>query len=172
MENERKFYPSREVAPQSHTICFDKKHFEKTERLIDTDTLVGLLNQWWDKTCVENGLDPREKKLEDIGYYLIELGKNALELENNGIIKVIFEENKITVIVTNSGQGWDGNPNDDILYGTPGHGLSQTKKFADEFVIETNQKKYIKVSKNIKLKEADNPELKEGSRITFIKNLK
>src|SRR3989338_3984436 len=157
MNNEKHFYPipeQKELEPKIYQVHFDDKHFGDAEKPVGTDELVGELNRWWDKLCGENGLNPRDKKMEDIGYYIIELGKNALEIAEGGEIKVIFEPNKIKVVITDN-MGWDGDPNDDILYGSPGHGLSQVKRYADEFTIETNGAKFTKVPKKKKLVKSE-----------------
>jgi anti-sigma regulatory factor (Ser/Thr protein kinase) len=67
-------------------------------------------------------------------------------------------------------KGWDGDPNDDILYGSPGHGLSGVKRYADEFIIETNGMKYAKTTKKKKLVLSKDTNVQQGSKITFIKN--
>ena len=99
----------------------------------------------------------------------MELGKNALEIAEGGEIKVIFEPDKIKVVVTDD-KGWDGDPNDDILYGSPGHGLSGVKRYADEFIIESNGVKFTKVPKKKKLVKTEDTEVEQGTKITFIKN--
>lgn len=171
MENEKYFHPipeQKEAVPKSYEVHFDDKHFGDAEQSVDTDVLVGQLNNWWDNLCKENRFDPQHERLEEVGYYIIELGKNALEYANGGEIKVIFEPNKVIVVVTDA-QGWDGDPNDDILYGSPGHGLSGVKRYADEFIIETNGAKFTKVAKKIKLVRTES-DVQQGSKITFIKN--
>lgn len=135
----------------------------------DTYALVGRLNKWWDDACIANHLDPRDEKIEEIGYCVIELSKNALEYANGGEIKVTFEINKITGVITDRGQGFE-DPNDDITY-NPGHGLSEVNDYADEFIVETNGKKFVKVPKNEKLVSSEETDIQEGTRITFIKRL-
>ena len=51
-----------------------------------------------DKICKENKKDPREACWEDIGYYMIELGKNVLKHGEGGRVEVILTKNKITVM--------------------------------------------------------------------------
>lgn len=172
MESEKHFYPileSKEIEPKSYGVHFDKNHFGDIEQSVGTLELVGELNEWWGKICIESGINPNDKKLKNIDYYLMELGKNALEYADGGEIKVIFESNKITVIVTDN-KGWDGDPNDDILYGSPGHGLSGIKRYADEFIIETNGKRFTKLPKKKKLARSEDTDVQHGSKITFIKN--
>lgn len=172
MENEKHFYPileSKENEPKAHQVDFDDNHFGEIEAPIDTLTLVGKLNTWWDKICTENGLNPDDEKIFNFGYYVIELGKNALEYADGGEIKVIFEGQRITIMVTDQGQGFEDL--NDINYSTSlGHGLSEVRKYADEFTIETNGKKYTKVKGKRKLVETQESDIKQGSKITFIKN--
>ncbi|MCB9820727.1 hypothetical protein H6790_02160 [Candidatus Nomurabacteria bacterium] len=175
MENEKHFYPtseSNEQPTREYSVNFlSSSHpdAEQAERTYDTQKLVGMMNRWWKQICAENNIDPNDKKFNNLDYYIFELGKNALEHGRGGEIKVIFEEGKITVIIT-SYKNWTGNPSDDILYGTPGYGLSQTKEFADEFMIETNGKKYTKVKGQDELNEVENSDFNQGTKITFIKN--
>ncbi len=174
MENEKHFYPtpeSKEIEPKSYGVHFDNNHFGDTERPKGTSThdLVGELNGWWKRICTEQGVNPEDKSLKQVDYYLMELGKNALDYTGGGEIKVIFESNKITVVVSDQGQGFE-DPNDDILYGSPGHGLSEVKRYADEFIIETNGAKFTKAPKKKKLVRSEETDIQQGSKITFIKN--
>ena len=52
-----------------------------------------------------------------------------------------------------------------------GHGLSQVKKYADEFVIESNGMKFIKVPKKRKLMRSEDTEIQKGTKISFTKIL-
>ena len=175
MENEKHFYPipeSKEQATQEYSVSFlSSWHPEakKAERTYDTNALVGMMNTWWKQICAESNINPNDKKLKNIDYYMMELGKNALEIAEGGEIKVIFEPDKIKVVVTDD-KGWDGDPNDDILYGSPGHGLSGVKRYADEFIIESNGVKFTKVPKKKKLVKTEDTEVEQGTKITFIKN--
>ncbi|MBU4030945.1 hypothetical protein KJ756_02210 [Patescibacteria group bacterium] len=174
MENEKHFYPtpeSNEQPTREYSVNFlSSSHpdAEKAEKTYDTQELVSMMNKWWKQICAENNLDPNDKKLKNINYYIMELGKNALEVAEGGKIKVILEPNKIKVVVTDD-MGWDGDPNDDILY-KQGHGLSQVKRYADEFTIETNGAKFTKVPKKKKLVKSEDTDIKHGSKISFIKN--
>jgi len=158
----------RENEPRFNSIQFDNSHFGETEKSMGTEQIVEKLNEWWEKICSENKVDPDDKKFKNIDYFIMELGKNALEHANGGEIKVLFENDKITVIVTDHGQGFE-NPNDDILYGAPGHGLSEVKHYEDEFIIETNSKKFTKVPKKKKLVSSEDTDIQNGTRIIFIK---
>jgi len=174
MENEKNFYPApEEEKPKTFRIAFSGERFgEVEEKTGGSVGLAGKLGDWWERKCRENNIDLQEERFKDVAYYMIEAGKNALEYRDNGEIEIIFGENDITVVVSNSGPGWDGNPSDDILYGSPGHGLAEIKEFSDEFMIETNQRRYVKVSGQDELKEEEAPEFKDGARITFIKKFK
>jgi len=175
MENEKHFYPiseSKEQLAHEYSVNFlssSHPESEQAERTYDTDEFVGMMKEWWEKICLENNINPDDKKLKNVDYYIIELGKNALEYANGGEIKVIFEKDKIRVVIIDN-KGWDNDPNDDILYGSPGHGLSQVKRYADEFIIETNGTKYTKVPKKKKLVMSKDTDVQQGSKITFIKN--
>lgn len=158
-----------EKEPKISSIRFDGSHFGEIEKRVGTYEVSSGLDEWWQKVCGENNIDPNDKKLKNIDYYMIELGKNALECADGGEIKVIFEKDKITVVVTDQGQGFE-DPNDDILV-APDHGLSKVKHYADEFIIETNSKKFTKVPKKKKLISSENTDVRQGSKITFVKKL-
>ena len=168
MEELKSETEQRERESRVYNIQFDNSHFGDFEIPIDTLKLVGELNEWWDKICIESGINPNDKKIYKIGYHVIELGKNALEHAGGGTIKVNFERGEVTVIVTDQGQGFE-NPNDDILYGAPGHGLSEVKRYADEFIIETRGKKFVKVPKKRNLAISEETDIQQGSKITFVK---
>lgn len=174
MENERNFYPTpeqKESKPKTYQVHFDDKHFGDVKKAIGTLELVGQLNEWWDKICLENGLNPKDKKIFRLGYYVIGLGKNALEYAEGGEIKVIFEPNKITVMVSDQGHGFEDR--DHVEYSTSsqyGHGLAEIRKYANEFTVETGGIKYAKVAGKRKLAETVPSDIQNGSKITFIKN--
>ena len=146
MENEKHFYQtqeSKEVEPKSYGVHFDNNHFGDTERPQGTSThdLVGELNNWWESICTKQGINPEDKSLKHVDYHLMELGKNALEYADGGEIKVIFEPNKITVVVSDQGQGFKNQ--NDVEYSSSsqyGHGLYEVRKYADEFSVETGGK--------------------------------
>lgn len=171
MEDKNSFYPikSKEKKYKPFIFRFREEHFE-------TYKFVGEINIWWDKTCQENGLNPRDEKLEDIGYHLIELGKNALEYvgeENvsSSEIKVIFESDKIIVEVSDQGQGFKNQ--DDVEYLSSlqyGRGLCEVREYADEFSIETGGKKYAKIKGEKNLVDIGMSDITTGSKITFVKN--
>ena len=176
MENEKHFYPSiesKERLTREYTVNFLSSFYpdaKKTEKTYDTAGLVGMLNTWWDKICTERGLSPKDKKVFNIGYHVIELGKNALEHAHGGEIKVIFEPDKITVIVSDQGQGFENY--DDVEYSTSsqyGHGLYGVRKYADDFSVETGGKKYVKEKGKKKLVDTGISDITTGSKITFIK---
>jgi len=127
---------------------------------------VGALNDWWQKICTESGLNLNSKELKKIDYYLLEIARNAFENIGSGEIKVIFEPKKATIIITDHGHGFE-NPNEDIQLG---HGLHQVKKYADEFIIESNGAKFTKIPKRKKLVKTEDTDIMQGSKITFIKN--
>jgi hypothetical protein len=167
MENEKHFpltpeakeRPAQEYAV--NFLAFNNPKARRAEKTYDTGALVEMLNDWWDGLCKDRGLNPGNKKLDTVGYCILELGKNALEHAYGGEIKVVVTD----------GKGWEGDPNDDLLYGSPGRGLSQVKRYADEFIIETRGKKYTKSSKRQKLviSEDEDTAVGQGSRVTFIK---
>ena len=175
MENEKHFYPipeSKEQPVHEYSVNFLSSlhpEAEQAEKTYDTFGLLTMMSEWWKKICLENNIIPDDKKLKNVDYYIMELGKNALEYAGGGEIKVIFDPDKIRVVVIDN-KGWDGDPNDDILYYSPGHGLSEVKKFADEFIIETNGQKFTKIPKRKKLVRTQDTDIKQGSKITFIKN--
>lgn len=172
MENEKNFNPDskeNEVEPRSHEIRFDFDSFDDTKESIDTDVVRRKLDTWWDNICAANEVDPRDGNLEHVGYFIIELGKNAFENAHGGEIRVTFEEQKITVVVTDKGPGFE-NPNDDIA-ASPEHGLSELRDYADELTIETNSTKFTKVPDGEELVRTDDTDVKQGAKITFVKNL-
>lgn len=175
MGNENHFYPTpepKELEPKSYEVHFDNNRFGDTDRPQGTSThgLVGELNGWWKIICAQQGINPEDERLKKVDYYLMELGKNALEYARGGAIKVIFEPDKITVIVSDHGQGFENQ--NDVEYSTSsqmGHGLSQVRKFADEFIVETGGKKYAKAKGKRKLVVMGVSDITEGLKITFIK---
>lgn len=169
MEGEPKFEQEKQKV---YSVQFDNEHFGEIKRPIGTLSLVAEMNDWWKNTCTQNGLDHEEesKRCKNADYYMMELGKNALEYGGGEReIKILFEENKITVVVTDNGAGID-NPNKEIEF-HPEHGLSVVKKFADEFTVESRGKKFTKIKKKIKLLESQDTDVTQGTKITFIRNL-
>ena len=158
--------------PKIHSVQFDNSHFGEIYSPIDTLGLVAEMNDWWQNISVENGYPNKDdKRWKNVDYYMMELGKDALEWgDGEREIKIILEGDRITVVVSDQGNGFE-NPNDDIE-SHPNHGLFVVKKFADEFIIETNGKKFTKVPKKRKLAMTEETDVKKGTRITFVKNLK
>lgn len=175
MENEKHFYPT----PESHEqptreysvnfLSFIHPDAEKAEKTYDTQELVAMMNKWWKQICEENNIDPNDKKFNNVDYYIFELGKNALEHAGGGKIKVIFESEKITVTISDQGEGFVDRFHIDYEL-SAGRGLEQAYNFADEFSIETNGKKYVKLGSNDTLTESEETDIKHGTKITFIKN--
>ena len=161
--------PEKENELKKFSIDFDEGHFGDSKRPMGTHELVGELNEWWEQSCRQNEIEPNDKRFKNASYYLIELAKNALEIADGGKIEVEISKDKITVVVTDQGPGFE-NPNDDILYGAPGHGLSEIKDFGDEFIIETNGKRFTKVKESQELIESSDTDIQQGARVTFIKN--
>lgn len=180
MKNEKHFSQNieqAEGAPRTFSIKFDKSHFGDNE--INPDIVAkyekygtcygwipGRIGRWWEKICSENSLEIKKKELEGVLYYLVEVARNALEKVGSGEIKVIFEPNKIIVTISDQGHGFE-DPNKNIL---SNHGLDHVRKYADEFIIETNGAKFTKIPKKKKLARSEDTDVKRGSKITFIKN--
>lgn len=163
----------REKETKKYAIHFNNFYFGEREESMGTAGLVGHLNKWWDSICEDNNRDPKDKILHQVGYYLIELCKNALEYTSyrvGGEVEVMFSVNKVTIIVTDQGSGFE-DPNEDMLH-NPEHGLITAKNYADEFTIETNGRKFTKVPKKKKLVISLDTDVKKGSRITLVKNFK
>ncbi len=152
-----------------YTIDFDNSHFGEQQKPTDTNVVVGELNEWWDKICKENKKDPREACWEDIGYYMIELGKNVLEHGEGGRVEVILTKNKITVMARDQGQGFE-NPITTIEKSRR-RGLKSIVEWADEFIIETNGNKFVMRSKDRELIRKGTTDVKTGSKITFTKDI-
>ena len=168
MEGEPKI---EEEKQKLYNVEFNEDHFGEVKTPVGTLSLVGKMNTWWKNICVENGWDKDDKRWKNIDYYIMELGKNALEYgRGDREIKILFGENKITVIVTDNGVGFD-NPNDDIGVRHE-HGLSVVEKFADEFIIESNGRKFVKVDNKRKLVKSEDTDIMRGTKITLIKYLK
>jgi anti-sigma regulatory factor (Ser/Thr protein kinase) len=172
MINERHFYlEKKEAKTKSYEVDFNDRHFGEIERPGGTDKLVGDLHNWWAKICSEAGLNPEAKHLAKAHYYIMELGKNALEHGDGGKIKVIFELHKITVITTDQGHGFEDL--EDVEYCSSsqyGHGLNEVRKYSDDFCVESGGRKYAKVKGKRKLIDSGESDIKTGSKITFIKN--
>ena len=154
-------------------VCFSDNRFGDTDRPqgVGTHELVGELNRWWKSICSQQNIDPEDKRLKNADYYIMELGKNALEHADGGEIKVIFESSKITAIVSDLGQGFDDLNDAEYRSSSQyGHGLFKTRKYADEFFIESGGRKYGKIKSKIKLVDIEVSDVTTGSKITFIKN--
>jgi anti-sigma regulatory factor (Ser/Thr protein kinase) len=160
----------REKQPRFNSVTFSEDHFGQTKTAVGTDEVVVELNEWWARICLENKINnPDDRRLKNIDYYIFELGKNALEHAGGGEIKVLFGIGKITVIVTDQGPGFE-NPNDDIE-ALPEHGLSEVKKFSDEFMIETNGRRFTKIPGKRKLVVTEDTRVVHGTRITLVKKV-
>jgi anti-sigma regulatory factor (Ser/Thr protein kinase) len=176
MENENHFYQeAKEIEPKFYEVRFDESGFGDKKlpifNRIGGYGLPGLINEWWEKICAQQGINSNDKKLKNVDYFLLELGKNAFEHAEGGEIKVIFEPNKITIVVSDQGQGFENK--NDVDYSSSsqmGHGLSQARKYADEFVIETHGKKYSKIKGKRNLMDVGVSDITTGSKITITKN--
>lgn len=101
------------------------------------------------------------------------MGKNALEYTKGGTVQVIIEPDKVTVVVIDQGQGFENLSEADYCSSPDyGHGLSQVREYSDEFMIETNGKKYVKTKNDEPLIEMGNSDIQHGSKITSVKNLR
>ena len=183
MENEKHFSQHIEQAerePKKYIVRFDETHFGDEEidpkavqanREYGSSWIPGAINEWWPQICSENNLNPNEKKLQTVLLHFIEVARNASEKVGSGEIKVIFEPKKITFEVSDQGQGFGRQ--EDVEYLTSpqyGHGLSQVRRYADEFSVETGGKKYTKTKGKRKLVDMGVSDITTGSKITFIKN--
>ncbi|MBI2607287.1 MAG: hypothetical protein HYW51_00435 [Candidatus Doudnabacteria bacterium] len=183
MENEKYFsqdIEQHEHGPKMYSIRFDESHFG--DREIDPEVvrfqtehgsswIPGAINEWWSQICAENNLNPNEKKLQNMLYHFIEVARNAFENVGSGEIKIIFEPKKITFEVSDQGQGFGGQEGVEYLTSSQyGHGLSQVRRYADEFSLETGGKKYAKTRGKRKLADMGASDITAGSKITFIKN--
>lgn len=183
MENEKHFseqIKQPERGPRVHTINFDETHFGDREidpkvvrstQMYGDSWLPGEIDKWWAQICSENNLNPNERKLQNLMYHFVEVARNAFEKIGSGELKVIFEPKRITTVVHDQGEGF-GDANDVNYAMSMGRGLSQVKKYANEFIIETNGKKYTKAKGKSKLIESQDTDIQQGLKITFIKNFK
>ena len=164
--------PQREKIVRSFSLRFDSyEGFEDEQtRQLDSLDVVGRFNRWWDEICSQTGNNPRNKIFENIGYFLIELAKNALEYTAGAEVKVSFEEDRVVIVVHDQGDGFD-DPNDD-MFASPDHGLSETKRFADEFTIESNGKRFSKERRKRNLVYVGETDVLSGAKITFVKHFK
>ena len=164
MNNENNFSQNieqPEQTPQTFLVTFDKNHFDgqeldqKTIDEADHNWLPELLNEWWKKICLENKPEVDDKNLAEAIYYLIEIARNAIEKVGSGEIKITFDKNT-------------KNPLEQIKRH---HGLYEVQGYADQMMIETNSKKYIKEPNTwgIALSQ-EATDISHGSRITFTKN--
>lgn len=138
--------PEQNKVKKTCQIQFNSEHFGDKKKPIGTQELVGELNEWWDNNCSENGLDPKDDSIHVLGYQVIELCKNAFEHAHGGEISVIFEPDKIIVIVSDQGVGFDDQEQMEYYFSIQGHGLSGIKEYADELTVETSGAKYTKVA--------------------------
>lgn len=155
------------------TIDFDKRRFgseEISERVLATgySWIPGAVGHWWDRICLENTLDAKEKKLQNFLYYFIEIARNAQESVEKGTLKVMFDTHTITVVVEDGGEGFPDA--ESVKYAIDiEHGLWQVKRYSDTFILETNGKKYQKVKGQKYLVESSDTDVQHGTRVTFSK---
>ncbi len=160
-----------ENQPKIYKIKFDESHFGN--RTIEPDFLkfnnpwiAGAINRWWEEICLKNNIKI-DARIRRIKLLLIEIARNTFEKVGSGDINVYFEQSKITIIVSDQGEGFR-DPNEQM---SKGHGLYQVKNYADEFSIESNGKKFTKILNSEKLLETKDVDIKKGSKVTFVKNL-
>ncbi|MBI5216891.1 MAG: hypothetical protein HY960_14150 [Ignavibacteriae bacterium] len=155
--------------PKIYRVAFNYYHFDNIKMHIGSNELVGRLNSWWDNLCIANGYNPKEKNISMIGYCIIELGKNALENASGGEISVHFEHDHIKVILRDRGLGFEGNPFE-LIQSNRHHGLYEIQHFVDEFMIETNRRRFVLTSNYNKFKKMGNSSnIRHGTQITFMK---
>lgn len=162
-----------EGEPRVFAIHYDEHHFGNEEKPIGTNEVIGGLTRWWEQICSEVNIRPRDRRLKNIEYFILELGKNILEHADGGELKVIFEKGRITVVATDRAGGIE-DPDATLIYGNPEHGLDAIRKFADEFTIETRGRKFVKLPKGKRVKdkvfdESGETDIQQGSRVTFLK---
>jgi len=180
MENENHFSQQIEqegIEPKIHLVRFDRSHFGDREidpKVVrDCSTrgdswIPGAIDRWWAQICAENNLNPDEDSLQYFIYHLIEVARNAFEKVGSGELKVTLEPKRIIVVVQDQGQGF-GDANNVHYAMAMGHGLSEVKKYADEFIIETNGRKYTKTKDESRLVESQDTDIQQGAKITFTK---
>lgn len=139
---------------------------------LDSATLPGVFNEKFDTFLERQGLNPQEQQVSDIGYYALELCKNAIEYGGSGTIETHIKDKEIWVLVTTpeSRQYDFSNPNH-IIEAKPMHGLDQVKQFADQFMIETGGRLFRKIGNDEPLEETEDPDPTGDIRITFVKKL-
>jgi hypothetical protein len=183
MENEKHFsqhIEQPESEPKEYVVKFDESHFGDREidpsivadcNRIGDSWIPGAIGRWWTQICTENNLNPNERRLQNLAYHFIEVARNAFENVRSAEIKVIYEPNKFTFVVSDQGQGFESR--EDVEYLTSseyGHGLYQVRKYADDFFLETGGRKYTKEKGKKKLVDMGTSDTITGSKITFIKN--
>ncbi len=124
-----------------------------------------IVGAWWKEIGPQSGTVASPGKLYAVGNYLIELVKNVLgDGKSNGDITVIFDEEKIKIIIKDL-----GTEEKEISLNVDGdYGMKEVIEYADVFMIEAMGNKYEKNHRNM-IEETDDSDVRKGSRVTFIK---
>ena len=128
--------------------------------------ITEIVGAWWKETSKEANSKATPGKLYAIGNYLIELAKNSLsDGKSDGKIKAFFDSERIKIeIEAFSDEGREMNLNVGGNYG-----MKETIEYADDFVVESNGKRWEKASVREMLQEYGESNLRTGSKVTFIK---
>jgi hypothetical protein len=181
-QGERLISNKIESEPKMYSVAFNRYpwSFSDDKQVINPDVvaqaeaegdscLPGAIGNWWTRICLESKIEFSPKQLEDLdyaAYCLIEVARNAFEKVGHGEIKVIFERGRVIATISDEGHGFE-DPKQQMPFN---HGLDHVKKYADEFIIETNGKRFTKIKNEPELAETRDTDIQQGSKITFIKN--
>lgn len=130
----------------------------------EAKAIAQIIGGWWKEVSKESQSAASPGKLYAVGNYVVELAKNSLsDGKSNGKVSVIFDEEKITIVVEDFGGEKELNLNVEGAYG-----LKEILEYADDFVIEANGIYYEK-NRRGQLENVDDSDLAVGSRVTMIK---
>jgi len=156
---------SESIPLEAHVVV-DESMIEDLPRKID---------EWFQGFCIENNLNPKNKAIGRIAYYIIELAKNAVQHGSNGYVRVKLIGDSIEVTVQDTGSGFE-DPIEDMEFSVGGgYGLKDAMRYANDFSIETKGLKFHKEitrGKPKKLVQTGASETLIGSKVIFVKRIK
>jgi hypothetical protein len=131
-----------------------------------SETAVGLVvAPWWKEVSSQANSKATPGKIFSVGNYLLELAKNSLgDGKGDGKITAVFDDEKIKIVIEDFSIG-----EKEINLNMGGsYGMKEAIEYADEFAIEAKGAAYEKDRRG-RIEEVDESEVRNGSRVTFVK---
>jgi hypothetical protein len=129
-------------------------------------SIQGIISPWWKDISKQSASKASPGKMYAIGNYLLELVKNSLsDGKSDGKVTAYFDEERIKIeIEAFSSEQRELNMNVGGSYGT-----KEAIEYADDFIVEASGKRYEKANVREMLEEYGETDLRNGSKVTFIK---